>query len=123
MVTPHTIDNEVKKIAALPYHREVVPNGDGTWFARVLEFPGCMTEGDSQALALEMLEDATALWIRAHLEDRVPIPEPFGDDAFSGKFVVRVSRSLHRDLTRRSELEGVSLNQFVGGKLAEAVKV
>jgi antitoxin HicB len=37
---------------------------------------------------------------------------------FPGKFLVRMTRSLHRDLARRAEREGVSLNQFVVSKLA-----
>jgi antitoxin HicB len=40
---------------------------------------------------------------------------------FSGKFIVRIPRSLHRDLVRRAAEEGVSLNQFATVALARAV--
>ena len=51
-------------------------NEDGTWFARIVEFPGCMTEGDTQAEALEMLDDAMKGWIQVQIAEKNPIPEP-----------------------------------------------
>jgi len=41
--------------------------------------------------------------------------------AYSGKVNLRMPRSLHRDLARRAEKEGVSLNQFMVVALARAV--
>lgn len=41
---------------------------------------------------------------------------------FSGKFVVRVPKTLHATLARVAEDEGVSLNQFVVGALSSAVE-
>ncbi len=40
---------------------------------------------------------------------------------FSGKFVVRVPKSLHRKLSELAEQDGVSLNQWINTALAEAV--
>ncbi len=113
--------DEIERIVARPYIRELTPNADGSWFARVLEFPGCMTEGDTQGQALTKLEDAMIAWIEVHLEDGDAIPEPINTEAFSGKFVVRVAKSLHRELVRHADIEGVSLNQYVSTKLARTV--
>ena len=44
-----------------------------------------------------------------------------GGKAYSGKVNLRMPRSLHRDLARRAEEEGVSLNQFMVVALARAV--
>lgn len=115
--------DRINAIVVRPYTRELTPNGDGTWFARVVEFPGCMTEGETPNEALANLEDAMVGWISVHLEDRDTIPEPIDDDAFSGKFLVRVAKSLHRALVRRAEIEGVSLNQFVNTELARTVGI
>ena len=42
------------------------------------------------------------------------IPEPESDlDEFSGKFTMRMPRSLHRQLTQVAMIEGVSLNQYI----------
>lgn len=43
------------------------------------------------------------------------------EKAYSGKVNLRMPRSLHRDLVRRAEEEGVSLNQFMVVALARAV--
>lgn len=80
-----------------------------------------MTEGDTQGQALTNLEDAMIAWIEVHLEDGDAIPEPINTEAFSGKFVVRVAKSLHRELVRHADIEGVSLNQYVSTKLARTV--
>ncbi len=110
---------ELERYLALPYTRELVPEDDGTWYARVLELPGCMTVGETQAEALANLDDAMATWIEAKLEDRESIPEPAGN--FSGRFVVRVPKTLHRDLVKAANRNGISLNQFIATTLAQAV--
>lgn len=120
-VTAKQIKEEIEKRKSQAYTRELVRNSDGTWFARIVEFPGCMTEGDTQEEALRELDDAMAAWLETKLEDGDTIPEPATAEAYSGKFVVRVPKSLHRDLTRRAEIEGVSLNQLVLTALARAV--
>lgn len=43
------------------------------------------------------------------------------DKPLSGKFVVRLPASLHGQLVKEAEKEGVSLNQFVVAALAGAV--
>ncbi len=68
-----------------------------------------------------MIHEAMELWLEVSLEDGLPIPEPRNLDDFSGKFVVRVPRSLHRALVESAEQEGVSLNQYVNVALAQVV--
>jgi antitoxin HicB len=114
--------NKVKEYLSKPYARELIRNEDGTWYARVVELKGCMTEGDTEEEALEALGDAMKAWLEVAIEDKEPIPEPLESRAYSGKFVVRVPRTMHRDLTKRAEIEGVSLNQFVLTALAKEVR-
>lgn len=57
-----------------------------------------------------MIKDAKAVWLDIALQDNEPIPEPEEDQDFSGKFVVRVPKTLHKDLVLRSRKENVSLN-------------
>ncbi|MEO6836197.1 MAG: type II toxin-antitoxin system HicB family antitoxin [Candidatus Tumulicola sp.] len=121
MRTAINMTEEVKEILNRPYTRELVKNEDGTWFARVVEFTGCMTEGDTSEAALESLEDAMAAWIEVHLEDNDPIPMPRTSDQYSGKFLLRVPKTLHRELARRADLEGVSLNQYALSALSRCI--
>ena len=104
----------------LPYAVEVCRDEDG-WFAKVPELPGCMTYADTLEELGPMIEDAKRGWIEDALEHGDPVPEPKTADDFSGKFNLRVPKSLHRDLARKAEEEGVSLNQFVVTTLARSV--
>jgi antitoxin HicB len=113
--------NTIDAYLALPYTIELIREDDATWFARVVELPGCMTEGDSAADAAAMVQDAMTGWIELALADGRSIPQPSPRDEFSGKFVVRVPKSLHRDLVEAAAREQVSLNQFIATELARAV--
>ena len=106
---------------ALPYTFELQYDREDAWFVRVKELPGCMSQGNTPEEAIEMIQEAMELWLEVALEDGLPIPEPRDLDDYSGKFVVRVPRSLHRELVERAEEEGVSLNQYVNVALARAV--
>jgi hypothetical protein len=46
------------------------------------------------------------------------IPEPSYPEEYSGKFNLRIPRSLHRQLAESAERDGVSLNQYVAALLA-----
>lgn len=116
---------KVEDYLKLPYHIEIIYDDDEEnpgWAARVRELPGCITQGDTFEELGEMIEDAMRGWISVALEDGIPIPEPAPDEEYSGKFVVRLPRSLHRQLVEAAEREGVSLNQFVNVALARAVE-
>ena len=104
----------------LPYTVEVRHDEDG-WFAKVPELPGCMTYADTFEELGPMIEDARRGWIEDALEHGDPVPEPKTAEGFSGKFNLRVPKSLHRDLARKAEEEGVSLNQLVVTTLARSV--
>jgi antitoxin HicB len=106
---------------SLPYTIQLIREDGESWFARVLELPGCMTEGDSPEEVVEMIFDAMAGWLEIALEDGRPIPEPRPVEDYSGKFVVRVPRTLHRQLVEASDRESVSLNQYINVILAEGV--
>jgi antitoxin HicB len=95
--------------------------GEG-WFAKVKELPGCTSQGDNEVEALEMIRDAMLAWLSVSLEDGLPIPEPAEEESFSGKFVTRIPRTLHRMLVEQAEREGVSLNALVNYALASFVE-
>lgn len=61
---------------ARPYAIVLVPDENGIWFAKIPDLPGCMTFGDTQEEALELIEDAKRTWISGSLLAGDPIPEP-----------------------------------------------
>lgn len=104
----------------LPYTIELRQDPEEGWFARVKELQGCMSQGDTAEEAIAMIREAMELWLEVALEEGLPIPEPRSEEDYSGKFVVRVPRSLHRELAERAKREGVSLNQYINVALARA---
>ncbi len=106
----------------LPYTVEIRHDEDG-WFAKVVELPGCMTWADSFEELGPMIEDAKRGWIEDSLEHGDQIPEPRDTEDFSGKVVLRMPKSLHRDLARKAKEEGVSLNQVMVTNLAKSVGI
>jgi len=114
----------VEDYLELPYTIEVVKDeGEhyAGWFARVVELPGCMTQADTFAELSEMIKEAMTAWIETALADGETIPLPRSLEDYSGRFVVRIPKSLHRELVELAEREGVSLNTFVGVALGKAV--
>lgn len=105
----------------LPYTIETKKESDGSYFIKVKELPGCMSVGESIEEAYAMIEDAKADWIQSCLDDGRVIPEPEEDDAkaYSGKFMVRISPILHRELSDTAEEYGVSLNHLVTEMLSQ----
>jgi antitoxin HicB len=108
----------------LPYTIEVIRENDEDnpgWVARVAELPGCITQADTFQELGEMIEDAMRIWIQSALEDGIAIPEPRLDESYSGKFVVRMPKSLHREVAEAALREDVSLNLWVTTQLSKAV--
>lgn len=117
-----TTDNTLNHYLAQAYRIELVPDEDG-WFVRMPELPGCISQGDTEEEALEMIRDAQRGWIEERLERGLPIPPPRAESEhhFTGKFNVRVPRDLHRALIAVAEEQAVSLNLFVATALQDAV--
>lgn len=107
----------VKEILSKPYARVLVPESDG-FRAEILEFPGCLAEGDSAAEAYEALEAVAESWIEATLESGLAIPEPSENYEFSGKLVLRLPKSMHKKASIAADRDGVSLNQFIVSSIA-----
>ena len=61
---------------SLPYTIQLTPDVDGYWFAEIPLLDGCITNGENQADALHMIEDAKRAWLTTALEIGIAIPEP-----------------------------------------------
>lgn len=107
----------------LPYTMVVRRDEDGNFVARVVELRGCISHGDTPEEALSGLREVQTAWIEDAIErgDRVPMPEEAELTGFSGRWVQRVPRDLHRRLANLAEREATSLNQLVSTMLAECI--
>ena len=83
---------------SLPYREIVQAAKSGGYVGYIPDLKGCMTQAETRADLLNMLEDAKKCWLEAALEDGLEIPEPLAEDDFSGRFNLRIPKSLHRNL-------------------------
>ncbi|MBM7856119.1 antitoxin HicB [Desulfohalotomaculum tongense] len=84
---------------SLPYKIVLHPAEEGGCAAEIPELPGCLFQGETKEEALEMIEDAKITWLEAALESSREIAKPVSKgDKFSGKFVLRISKSLHHGM-------------------------
>ena len=105
----------------LPYTIELIKEPQGGYFVCVKELKGCMTTAESSEEALTEIKTLMEEWLEIALEEKLTIPEPRAVDQFSGKFNLRIPKTLHRQLAEVAEDEGVSLNQFCNKILAESI--
>lgn len=92
----------------------------------MIEFPdltGCMADGETIDEAIANGADAQRSWIETAKEFGDPVPPPSRppDETYSGRWNMRVPRSLHRRLAERARAEGVSLNTLAVTLLAEGL--
>ena len=107
------MDKDLHYYMDLPYRAEVVEDKtEGGYAFSCPELPGCMTCAETLEKGFTLLEDAKRAWLTAALESDLEIPEPDRLEDYSGQFKLRIPRSLHRQLARRSREEGVSMNQY-----------
>lgn len=113
---------EVKEYLTLPYNYIITPIHDESgdyYHATVLELDGCQSTGDTMEEVMDGIKEAMEGWIEAKLENGYDVPLPVAADTCSGKFNIRIPRSLHYKLTVAAAKEGVSLNQYALWKLAK----
>lgn len=87
----------------------------GGWLAEVPELMGCLSDGETQEEALSNVHEAIRDWIAVAREkgERIPKPTIHQEVSFSGKFTLRLPKTMHKYLSEKAESEGVSLNQLI----------
>ncbi|MDR0721300.1 MAG: type II toxin-antitoxin system HicB family antitoxin [Treponema sp.] len=104
-----------KEYLDLPYHivmQHITDESGSYYLATVQEFDGCMSNGNTYEEAFKNIHEAMEGWIETKLENGFTVPEPINANQYSGKFVLRLPKTLHARLAMEAEKEGVSLNQY-----------
>ncbi len=96
----------------LNYKVELYPD-DGAFVAEIPDLPGCITQGETMEEAISLINEAKSLWLKTAIDRGISIKEPKKLDKYSGKFLLRMPKSLHARLAGQAVNEGVSLNQYV----------
>lgn len=103
----------------LPYTIELVPISDSLGGGYTASLPevgrfAITAHGDTPDDALTNLEEIKEERFTEYLENNIQIPEPEPErEIFSGRFVVRIPKVLHKQLVDAAKENQVSLNQFV----------
>jgi antitoxin HicB len=118
-------EDEVRRYLKLPYRIAVVRDDagdDSPWRAMIEELPGCEVHGSTPADAAARIPAALAEWVATAQADGRQIPEPREARNFSGRLLLRMSRSLHCELAQAAERDQVSLNAYINYLLAGALQ-
>lgn len=98
----------------LEYSIDIVADPEGGYVALFPDLPGCGTQGETLEETIAMAKEARELWLECEYDvDPGRIPLPSYPPEYSGKFNVRIPKSLHHLLVDAAERDGVSLNQYV----------
>lgn len=92
---------------------------DGAWTASVPDLPGCNSYGATINEAVENVQRTKDLWIQGQYEADADIPEPTDEEDYSGRFVLRIPKVLHRSLAHEARVQGVSLNHYASHLLSQ----
>ena len=103
--------------------RPLAKDEGGGWLAEFPDLPGCMADGATPEEAMREAADAARSWIRTAKAHGDPIPTPSRVDrtSYSGRWLLRTPKTLHKRLSERAKAEGVSLNTLAVTLLAEGL--
>jgi len=95
----------------------------GGYLIEFPDLPGCMSDGETVEEAIANGAEAKRDWVAAMRQAGRALPPPTVEatEAYSGKWVVRTPKSLHRGLAERAREEGVSLNTLAIAMLAQGL--
>lgn len=85
----------------------------GGFLAEIPDLRGCIADGDTASEALGNIEFALTDWMETAREQGRAIPAPTVGDDFSGKWLQRVPKQLHRELAQLARDENISMNSLV----------
>lgn len=103
----------VEEYMSLPYRMEIVSDSlEGGYVISYPDLPGCLSSGKDIVEAIRNGEAAKREWFVAAIESGYQISEPDRLSSYSGRFKLRIPKTLHRKLVIQAKNEGVSLNQY-----------
>ena len=103
---------DINYFLSLKYPIELTETDEG-FVATHPDLPGCASFGDTAGEAIDSLREVRELWLQGQVEAHGVAPEPRSEEEFSGRFVVRLPKWLHRVLDAEAKRQSCSLNTFV----------
>lgn len=94
---------------------------DKCYVGSVPGFIGPCCHGDNEQEVYKQLCKILDEWIEIHRTDDLPLPDETASRDYSGKFVLRVNKELHKLLTIKALQSNLSLNQLCESLLKNSV--
>ena len=114
----------MSKLTDYPFEvRPLTEEEGGGYLVSFPDFAECISDGETVEEAIENGRDALKATIAALKASKLPVPAPNSGGVASGKFIARVPKSVHAQLTTRAKAEGVSLNALVLTFIAQGLGV
>lgn len=110
---------DLREYLKQPYSKLLMPDESGGYVAQVMEFPGCIAEGETADEAIHNLDEAMLDWLEEVIESGQRVPEPLAAQGYSGHFALRIPKWVHREAARRAQADSVSLNQRIVEAIGE----
>ena len=101
--------------------RPLTAREGGGFLVSYPDFSECISDGETVEEAIANGREALAGMIETLEALGRPVPAPNSGGVASGKFIARVPKTIHAQLTTRAKAEGVSLNTLVLSFLAEGL--
>ena len=112
----------MSKLADYPFEiRPLTVDEGGGFLISYPDFSDCISDGETVEEALKNGQDALESTIATLKSKTLPVPTPNSGGVASGKFVARVPKTIHAQLTTRAKTEGVSLNTLVVTFIAQGL--
>lgn len=110
--------DQIKGYLGLKYQIKLTPLSEedgGGWLAEIPDLKGCLSDGDTIEEALRNIEEAKEAWFVTAIKrgQQIPLPTSYQEEQYSGKFTLRLPKSLHKELAEAASEEGVSLNSYI----------
>lgn len=107
-----------------PFVIKSLDESDGGGF--LIEFPdlpGCMADGETIEQTISEGKKALNAWIETakHLKRDIPEPNSYLAENFSGKYLQRLPKSLHAELSKKADYEGISINSLALSYIAKGL--
>lgn len=104
----------MSKLSDYPFEvRPLSSEEGGGYLISYHDFAECISDGETVEEAMANGRDALKATIAALKSKKIPVPPPNSGGVASGKFVARVPKTIHAQLSARARAEGVSLNALV----------
>lgn len=119
------VKKTISELIKQPYNIIIQQDLDGCFYAKVEELDGCFAEGQSAQEAWENIQDSMKNWmeIAQEMNVSIPLPKANQDTEYSGKYLLRMPKKLHKELVETAEEDGISLNLLLVNLLSSRLPV